>query len=162
MRLQNPCTNILYVAVDDKITHDRTNWWHGHAESGHITRSHSANMPTDSLSSYDTYKEAANTMSLLMHCEVASILRYRDGLPTTRAALRKSAQSSSRRVMVRTTLPSCVSVILAMLMKDRPRAHSYTTAARPKLTPVLPGPLSRSFTPNPSCSKRNLACRSFT
>lgn len=81
---------------------------------------------------HEMYSDPANTMSLLMHCDAASILRYSEGLPITRAALRKSRQSSSSRVMQRTMLPSAVIVIAVMSAKGIPRAHSYTTALRPK------------------------------
>ena len=108
------------------------------------------------------YSDAAKTISRLIHCEVASILRYRDGFPTTLAAFRKSLQSSSSLVIVRTMLPSCVRVMPVITWKGTPRAHSYTQAARPKLrlppsSPLLPA--APKLMPPSSCSFRKAPAR---
>jgi hypothetical protein len=59
---------------------------------------------------YEMYRLDANTMSLFIATDASSIFLYSVGFPTTRAQFRTSRQSSSRRVIQRTILPSCTSV----------------------------------------------------
>jgi len=87
-------------------------------------RTDSKEMQTTAISLfYEIYKEAAKTISLLTQSEAASIFRYKDGSPIIRAALRTSLQSSSRRIIHRTMLPSGVSVNCLTSLKGTPRAH---------------------------------------
>lgn len=82
------------------------------------------------------YREAVKTMSRRMAKEAFSILLPRTESPTTRAACRTSFSTSSRRCMLRTTVPSWTSVSWAISAKGcggGRRTKKYSQTGRDRL-----------------------------
>lgn len=99
------------------------------------------------------YREAVKTMSRRMAKEAFSILLPRTESPTTRAACRTSFSTSSRRCMLRTTVPSWTSVSWAISAKGcgggrRTKKYSQTGMDRLDDHEMMEG---LTFTENQYC-----------
>lgn len=100
--------------------------WNVFSEHGFTSPIHSYTFPTEeywapavrsSTTAQWVYREAVKTMSRRMAREAFSILLPRTESPTMRVACRTSFSTSSRRCMLRTTVPSWTSVSWAISAK---------------------------------------------